>query len=74
MQVAWKYYYSTTLGGEHGTMCQLRNLIGRSNISANCVHKFNESDDFFKLAVTCATALQKLKMKALDDNPSIPPY
>ncbi len=55
-------------------MYQLRNLIGRSNVNADPVHKFNECDDFFKLVATChilAAALQKLQMKALDDIPSI---
>ncbi len=74
MQVVWKYYYSTKSAGEHGTMYQLRNLIGRSNVNADPVHKFNECDDFFKLVVTChilVAALQFLKMKALDDIPSL---
>lgn len=53
-------------------MYQLRNLIGRSNVSADPVHKFNESDDFFKLVVTCyilIAAMKSLKMKALEDVP-----
>lgn len=34
-------------------MYQLRNLIRRSNVSADPIHKFNESDDFFRLLVKC---------------------
>ena len=55
-------------------MFQLWNLIGRSNISNDPIHKFNESDDFFKLLISCyilAAAMELLKMKALDGIPSI---
>lgn len=74
MQVAWKYFYSTGSAGEHGTMYQLRNLIGRSNVTANPVHRFNECDDFFKLLVTChilVAAMQLLQMKSLEDTPCL---
>lgn len=74
MQVVWKYFYSTGSAGDHGTMYQLRNLIGRSNVSADPVHKFNESDDFFKLLIKChilVAAMEEFKMKALDDTPCL---
>ena len=74
VQVAWKYFYSTTSAADHGTMYQLRNLIGRSNVSADPVHKFNESDDFFRLIVTCyilVAAMELLQMKILEDVPSL---
>lgn len=55
-------------------MYQLRNLIGRSNVTADPVHRFNECDDFFKLIVTChvlAAAMKELGMTSLDDVPTI---
>ncbi len=55
-------------------MYQLRNLIGRSNVSADPVHKFNECDDFFHLLVTChilAAAMKFLQMTNLDGTPCL---
>lgn len=55
-------------------MHQLRNLIGRTNVSKDPIHRFNESDDFFKLIITCyvlVAAMKHLKMEALDDIPNI---
>lgn len=56
-------------------MYQLRNLIGRSNVNADPIHKFNECEDFFKLVVTCnilVAAMEILKMENLTDIPTIP--
>lgn len=72
--MAWKYY-STLSAAEHGTMYQLRNLIGRSNVNADPIHKLNECEDFFKLVVTChilVAAMEILRMKDLNDIPTIP--
>ena len=58
-------------------MFQLWNLIGRYNISNDPIHKFNESDDFFKLLISryiLAAAIELFKMKALDSIPSIRIY
>ncbi len=63
IQVIWKYYYSIFSGANHGTLYQLRNLIGRSKY-----------DDFFKLIVKChilVAALLHLNMKSLSDVPDI---
>ena len=73
-QVAWKYYYSSTSAGVHGTMYQLRNLIGRSNVSPKPVKAFNQCSDFFKLVVVChvlAAALKHLNMVSLTDTPNL---
>ena len=56
-------------------MYQLRNLIGRTNVSSDPIHKFNESDDFLKLITTShilVAALQILKMDDLNDIPHVP--
>ena len=48
----WKYFYSTSSAKEVGTMYQVRNLIGRSNVSKSHGKNFNASDDFIKLIIT----------------------
>lgn len=48
-------------------------MIGRSNVSGDPIHKYNEADDFYKLLVTCyilVAAMKHLKMKALNEIPS----
>ena len=73
----WKYFYSTVSAGEIGTLFQLSNVIGCTNVNADPVHRFNECDDFFRLVVTChvlVSAMKLLSMKALDDIPSLPDY
>jgi hypothetical protein len=75
IQVVWKYFFTSASSVEHGTMYQLRNLIGRSNVSANPIHKYNECDEFFKLVTSChilAAALEAFQMKSLSDVPHIP--
>ena len=55
-------------------MYQLRNLIGRSNVSAKPVKAFNQCSDFFKLVVVChilAAALKHLNMVSLTDTPNV---
>ena len=55
-------------------MYQLRNLIGRSNVSPKPVKAFNQCSDFFKLVVVChvlASALKHLSMASLADTPNI---
>ena len=52
----------------------MRNVIGRTNVNADPVHKFNECDDFFTLVVTChvlVSAMKLLSMQTLDDIPSL---
>ena len=57
----WKYFYSTVSAGEIGTLFQLRNVTGRTNVNADPVHRFNECDDFFRLVVTCHVLVQCLQ-------------
>ncbi len=74
IQVIWKYFHSFCSGSNHCTLYQLRNLIGRTNVSADPTKKFNESDDFFKLIVEChilVAAFEHLIMKSLSDVPVI---
>lgn len=61
-------------GADHGTLYQLRNLIGRSNVSGDPTKKYNECDDFFKLVVRChilVAAFKHLSMESLSDVPVI---
>ncbi len=55
-------------------MYQLRNTIGRSNVSTDPIHHFNECDDFFTMVVTCyvlVATMKSLNMQTLDDNPTL---
>ena len=69
--MVWKYFFSSASAGDHGTMCQLKNLIGRTNVMAKPIHKFNESDDLKKLITTSyilVAALEILQMENLSDS------
>ena len=72
-KVLWKHFYSTDSAGEHGTLFQLRNLLGRSNVVTDPTKDFNACEDFL-LVVTSAsiiTATMKvLKMKSVNDKPT----
>lgn len=73
LQIIWKYFYSCKSAREHATLCQLRNLINRSNVSNKTKGNFNSCDDFLVLVITChmlAAAMEYLGMKALDDTPA----
>ena len=73
LQVIWKYFYSKKSAREHGTLYQLRNLLGRTRLTSKPVNNFNACDDFFKLVITCqilAASLEVLGMKSLSDTPS----
>ncbi len=74
IQVIWKYFYSFCSGSDRDTLYQLRNLIGRTNVSADPTKKYNECNDFFKLIVEChvlVAAFEHLSMKSLSDVPVI---
>ncbi len=52
----------------------MRNLIGRTNVSADPTKKYNECDDFFKLIGEChvlVAAFEHLSMKSHSDVPVI---
>ena len=56
-------------------MYQLRNMIGRRNVSSDPIQKFNECEDFFKLITNShilVAAMQCLKMTSVDSVPSVP--
>ena len=70
----WKYFFSSASVRFHGTIYQLKNLNGRTNVTAYPIHKFNESDDFLKLITTSyilVDALEMLKMENLSYIPHI---
>lgn len=56
-----------------GTLLQLRNLINRRNVRADTSQRFNETVDFFQLAVEChimAAAMHFYTMSSVNDAPS----
>ena len=59
--------------GEHGTLFQLRNKLGRSNVITDPTKDFNACDDFFQVVVSAhiiAAAMKLLKMKSVNDVPT----
>ena len=46
LQVFWKRLYKTTSGTDRGTLCQLRKLINRRNVTNALKKNVNASEDF----------------------------
>ena len=72
LQVVWKYFYSTESFTNKGTLCQLRNIINRRNVSAAADKDFNACDDFFKLVTRAhiiAAAMRYFEMTSVNDFP-----
>lgn len=69
----WKYYYSLNSSSQHGTLYQLRNLIGRTNVTKKPIESFDASEDFFILVIEAhivAATMKLLEMETLNDTPS----
>ncbi len=69
----WNRFYCTKSFLDKGSMCQLRNLIDRRNVSANSESDYNACDDFLVLVIEChiiASAMEYLKMEATTSQPS----
>ncbi len=47
----WRYFMSTDSASDHGSLYQLRNILGRTNVGKDPTKDFNSCDDFF-LTVT----------------------
>ena len=68
----WAWLYKSKSFLEKGTLCQLRNVIDRRNISAKAADDFNACDDFFVTVVQChivVAAMDLLQMKSVSDAP-----
>jgi L1 cell adhesion molecule like protein len=75
LEVVWKQFYDKKSFMDKGSMCQLRNLINRRDISASVENEYNASDDFFNLLIRChiiAAAMKYLGMKKVSDTPFHP--
>ena len=69
----WKYFYSLSSSSQHGTLFQLRNLIGRTNVKGKPIDCFDPSEDFFVLIVEAhiiVAAMTLLEMTTMGDVPS----
>ncbi|XP_019855343.1 PREDICTED: uncharacterized protein LOC109584168 [Amphimedon queenslandica] len=72
LNAIWKHFYSLKSGGEHGTLYQLRNLLGRTNVKKDPSKSFDECEDFLLTAIEgfiVTAAMHILRMKSLDDVP-----
>lgn len=70
----WKYYYSLNSASQYGTLYQLKNLTGRTNIKGKPIDSFDPCEDFLILVIKAhivAAAMKLLKMTSLHDVPSM---
>ncbi|XP_019861291.1 PREDICTED: uncharacterized protein LOC109589693 [Amphimedon queenslandica] len=76
-EVIWKYFLSQKSASDHGTMYQIRNLIGRSNVTIKPKHAMNACEDFLILVLRSyitSAAMKVLEITDVNETPScIPP-
>ena len=73
-KVIWKHFFNNNSSAEHGTLYQLRNRLGRSNVVSDPKKDFNTCEDFLHVVVSghiIAAAMKALGMKAMDDKPMV---
>ena len=73
VQAYWKRLYKTTSGMEMGTLCQLRNLINRRNVTQRPKENVHAAEDFLGIVTTghiLAAVMTHLRMSSVDDMPS----
>lgn len=73
----FRYYFNKKSVAQHGTLYQLRNLLGRTNVVKVPLDDFNACDDFFVLVVKShivAAAMQMLGISDVGEIPSSPLY
>uniref|UniRef100_A0A1X7U207 DUF6589 domain-containing protein n=1 Tax=Amphimedon queenslandica TaxID=400682 RepID=A0A1X7U207_AMPQE len=72
LEMIWAWMYKGKSFLEKGTLCHLRNVIDRRNISAKAADDFNACEDFFVTVVKChivVAAMQFFQMEAASDSP-----
>lgn len=70
----WKYFFSKNSASQYGTLYQLKNLTGRSNVKNKPIDSFDACEDFFVVVMEAhivAATMKLLKMKSLTDVPSM---
>jgi L1 cell adhesion molecule like protein len=68
--VIWKHFLSTKSAAEHGTLYQLRNLLGRSNVVTDPTKDFNPCEDFFLVVISGHIIAAAMKAQTMDDTPT----
>lgn len=68
----WKYYYSLNSSSQHGTLYQLRNLLGRTSIKGKPIDSFDPCEDFFVLVVEAHLVAAAMKLLQLQDVSDVP--
>ena len=71
----WSWMYDTKSILDKGTLCHLRNMIDRRNISATATDDYNAREEFFIAVVEghiVTAAMTVLKMNSNDDIPVHP--
>ena len=71
-KVIWKHFFKNNSSADHGTLYQLRNRLGCSNVVSDPKKDFNTCEDFLHVVFSghiIAAAMKALGMKAMDDKP-----
>ncbi len=73
LQVFWKRLFKTTSGTQKGTLCQLRKLINRRNVTKRPKSDVNAAEDFVEVVVishVLTAVMTYLEMSSFTDAPS----
>ena len=73
-QVFWKRLYRPTSGTERGTLCQLRNLINRRNVSGKPKSDVNAAEDFVEVITIAHILTAVMKCQNYLIYPHLPLY
>ena len=68
----WRFFYKQQSAAEHGTLYQLQNLLGRTNVTKP-KNNFDDCEDFFISVIhsyILVATMLKFKMTSLDETPS----
>ncbi len=72
MQLIFRHYFSKKSLADCGTLYQLRNVLGRTNVVQRPLDNFNACDDFFVLVVHAHILAAAMKMLGISDVNEIP--
>ena len=74
MQVLWKHTMNQKSACEHGTMYQMKNYLGRSNVVMSPKNNMNSCKDFLVLLLHSYITVAAMKVVELDKIDNWPSY
>eukprot|EP00731_Ephydatia_muelleri_P023069 Em0015g652a len=73
LEVIWRYFYSPSSQGDHGTLYQLRNKLNRCNVIKTPKNDVNACEDFLEIVtagLVVAAALATFRQASTNDYPN----